>query len=283
MSAETVGTGFFRGVRVMHAPNTWEETPPRTPSVLASSFSLEVPVWLTSMFVHMAIILWLGTQWMPQVGEAEQAELQASIEPLRRRKEAGRAQEARVPPPPERTAEHRLGPHGGHRGRRLDGAGRDGDGRVAASAAANATCSPTFACRCVQDLVSAPQQGTEDSDQGGRRRRRHRHARRARSHHARNPRSRSNAGRRSSSGSSISPAACRSSARRSATASTRSTRARAQQGGRRRKPGDPSRCFRRSWRSAKTSRFAPSEPTDDLRTTQEAPSPASRTTTPASK
>ncbi len=70
----------------MHAPNTWEERPPRTPSVLASSFSLEVPVWLTSMFVHMAIILWLGTQWMPQVAKPKKQELQASIEPFEEEK-----------------------------------------------------------------------------------------------------------------------------------------------------------------------------------------------------
>ncbi|MGC3970405.1 MAG: vWA domain-containing protein [Pirellulales bacterium] len=47
---------------------------------LGSSLSLEVPVWLASMFAHMALILWLGTRWMPVVPQPEKPEILASID-----------------------------------------------------------------------------------------------------------------------------------------------------------------------------------------------------------
>jgi hypothetical protein len=49
-------------------------------AALGSSLSLEVPVWLASMFIHMALILWLGTRWMPVYTPPAKPEILASIE-----------------------------------------------------------------------------------------------------------------------------------------------------------------------------------------------------------
>ncbi len=64
-------------------------------AALGSSLSLEVPVWLASMFIHMALILWLGSAGCPRCrGLRSRKSWRRSL--LSKRSEAARVAQAKV-------------------------------------------------------------------------------------------------------------------------------------------------------------------------------------------